>query len=276
MRAFAAARFQPRIVEAMQRPILEPPKWFEYAPRFLSQARIDGGVLYWNAHARDLARAEERFGVPAEIIVAIIGVETYYGRNTGTHRALDALSTLAFDYPRRATFFRGELREFLLLVREQRVDPLVPKGSFAGALGVPQFMPGSYREFAVDFDGDGRIDLWTSAPDIIGSVGNYLARHDWQRGQPVLLPAITRTVCGRATPPRRRDQRPLRGIVVSRWRRSDGNNPTLHRSRGVVMLRKDSEGVENKSYRLLHVLTRYNRALRDQYTSGRHSMAPRP
>ena len=134
VRAFAAARFQPRIVEAMQRPLLEPPKWYEYAPQFLSQARIDGGVAYWNAHARELARAEERFGVPAEIIVAIIGVETYYGRNTGSHRALDALSTLAFDYPRRAAFFRGELREFLLLMRDQRVDPVVPKGSFAAAI----------------------------------------------------------------------------------------------------------------------------------------------
>ena len=130
------------------------------------------GVAYWNANAEPLARAEERYGVPAEIIVAIVGVESYYGRNTGSHRALDALTTLAFDYPRRAAFFRGELRQFLLLAREQHVAPLDFQGSFAGALGVPQFMPGSYREFAVDFDGDGRIDLWRSPADIAGSVAS--------------------------------------------------------------------------------------------------------
>ncbi|HYR01681.1 MAG TPA: lytic murein transglycosylase, partial [Casimicrobiaceae bacterium] len=188
-RAFAQARFQPKIVEAMQRPLLEPPKWFEYAPRFLAPARVAGGVAWWNANADALARAEERYGVPPEIVVAIVGVESYYGRNVGSHRALDALATLAFDYPRRASFFRGELRQFMLLVREQHVAADVPRGSFAGALGVPQFMPGSYRAFAVDFDGDGRIDLWRSPADVAGSVASFLARHDWQRGQPVLLPA---------------------------------------------------------------------------------------
>ena len=269
VRAFAAARFQPRIVEAMQRPILEPPKWYEYAPRFLSQARIDGGVAYWNANARELARAEERFGVPPEIIVAIIGVETYYGRNTGTHRALDALSTLAFDYPRRAAFFRGELREFLLLVRDQHVDPLVPKGSFAGALGVPQFMPGSYREFAVDFDGDGRIDLWTSAPDIIGSVGNYLARHDWQRGQPVLLPAaiaadslaaVQRRLDGGISERRSEESWSADGVAPS------GAPPDLSSDPVALLMleEKDAEGVENPSYWIachnFYVLTRYNRS----------------
>ncbi len=186
---FAAARYQPKIVEAMQRPLLAPPKWYEYAPRFLTPTRIDAGVAYWNDHAAVLAQAEEVYGVPAEVIVAILGVETLYGRNTGTYRALDALATLAFDYPRRASFFRGELKQFLLLTRDLGVSPLTPKGSFAGALGMPQFMPGSYRNFAVDFDGDGRVDLWMSPADIVGSVANYLARHDWQRGQPVLLPA---------------------------------------------------------------------------------------
>ncbi len=127
--------------------------------------------------------------MPPEVVVAILGVETVYGANTGRHRTFDALATLAFDYPRRATFFRGELEHFLLLARDLGVDPLQPKGSFAGALGMPQFMPGSYRAYAVDFDADGRIDLWQSADDVIGSVAAYLARHDWQRGQPVLLPA---------------------------------------------------------------------------------------
>jgi len=188
-RWLAAAKFQPRVVELMSRPIVEPPKWFEYAPQFLAPARVDAGVAFWNTNQGALARAEERTGVPAELIVAIIGVETYYGRYTGSHRVIDALATLAFDYPRRATFFRGELREFLLLAREQGFSPLVPKGSFAGAMGLPQFMPGSYRRFALDFDDSGRADLFASPDDAIGSVANYLARHDWQRGQPVLLPA---------------------------------------------------------------------------------------
>lgn len=188
-RWIAAAKFQPKVVELMSRPIVEPPKWFEYAPQFLAPARVERGVAFWNANSEALARAEQRTGVPAEVVVAIIGVETYYGRYTGSHRVIDALATLAFDYPRRATFFRGELREFLLLAREQGFSPLVPKGSFAGAMGLPQFMPGSYRRYALDFDGSGRADLFGSAEDAIGSVANYLARHDWQRGQPVILPA---------------------------------------------------------------------------------------
>lgn len=188
-RWLAAAKFQPKVVELMSRPVVEPPKWFEYGAPFLAPARVDAGVAFWSANRAALARAEERTGVPAEVIVAIIGVETFYGRYTGSHRVIDALATLAFDYPRRATFFRGELREFLLLAREQGFSPLSPKGSFAGAIGLPQFMPGSYRRYAVDFDGSGRVDLAGSAEDAIGSVANYLARHDWQPGQPVILPA---------------------------------------------------------------------------------------
>ncbi len=187
--ALAGARYQPKIVELMNRPLLAPPKWFEYAPQFLNADRIAAGVAFWDANASLLARAEAQFGVPAEIIVAIVGVETYWGRVTGRYRALDALATLAFDYPRRAAFFRGELKQFLLLAHEQHRAPAAMQGSFAGAMGLPQFMPGSYRNFAVDFDGDGRIDLWNGAADTIGSVANFLVRHDWAAGQPVLLPA---------------------------------------------------------------------------------------
>jgi membrane-bound lytic murein transglycosylase B len=268
-RAFDAARFQPRIVKAMQQPILEPPKWYEYAPPLLSPARIDGGVDWWNAHADALALAEERYGVPAEVIVGIVGVESFYGRNTGRYRALDALATLAFDYPRRATFFRGELVHFLLLARELDVAPEMPKGSFAGALGVPQFMPGSYRTYAVDFDGDGRIDLWTSGADIVGSVANFLARHDWQRGQPVLLPA--------AIAPEARDAvaRRLDGGIAERraldaWS-ADGVAPVLPppdlaaEPVGVLSLEeRPDEGGERASYWIacqnFYVLTRYNRS----------------
>ena len=183
---FAQVRVQPSVIAAMSRPLVAPPTWFDYAPQFLSAARIDGGTAFWQANAAALARAENEFGVPAEVIVAIIGVETFYGRNTGSYRVIDALTTLAFDYPRRAQFFTGELRHFLLLTREQGVSPLLPRGSFAGAIGLPQFMPGSIRAYAVDYGGDGRIDLASDAVDAIGSVANYLARHGWQTGQPVM------------------------------------------------------------------------------------------
>ena len=189
-RLFAKVRYQPKVVAAMSRPVLAPPKWFEYAPQFLSAARIDGGVAFLREHEAVLQRAEREFGVPAEIIVAIIGVETLYGRNTGSYRVIDALTTLAFDYPRRASFFRGELKHFLLLCREQGITPLDVKGSYAGALGLPQFMPGSLRNYAVDYDADGTIDLAKDPDDAIGSVANFLARHDWQPGQPVIAPAV--------------------------------------------------------------------------------------
>ncbi len=187
-RVFAQVRLQPRVVAAMSRPIATPPKWYEYGPQFLNASRIDAGVAFWRANDAALARAESSFGVPAEVIVAIIGVETFYGRNTGSFRVIDALSTLAFDYPRRAEYFTGELRNFLLLCREQGVSPLDARGSFAGAVGLPQFMPGSIRNYALDFDGDGRIDLANDPDDAVGSVANYLARHGWQTGQPVMTP----------------------------------------------------------------------------------------
>ena len=188
-RFFSSVRYQRSVVDAMSRPVLAPLKWYEYAPRFLSSGRIDAGVAFWRDHAATLERARRQFGVPAEVVVAIIGVETFYGRNTGSYRVADALTTLAFDYPRRAAFFRNELKQFLLLAREQGISPLAPKGSYAGAQGLPQFMPGSFRDYAVDYDGDGKVDLAGDVDDAIGSVANYLARHGWLPGGPVMEPA---------------------------------------------------------------------------------------
>lgn len=188
-RFFAEVRYQRAVVSAMSRPVVAPPKWYEYAPQFLTSARIDSGVAFWSANAAALERAQKEFGVPAEIVVAIIGVETFYGRHTGSYRVADALTTLAFDYPRRAWFFRNELKHFLLQTREQKISPLVPKGSYAGAQGLPQFMPGSLRDYALDYDGDGSIDLAGDVDDAIGSVANYLARHGWQAGGPIMEPA---------------------------------------------------------------------------------------
>ncbi|MDQ2963095.1 MAG: lytic murein transglycosylase B [Pseudomonadota bacterium] len=187
-RLFAQARHQPKVVAAMSRPVLSPPKWYEFAPRFLDPARVDAGVAFWREHSAVLSRARDEFGVPPEVIVAIIGVETYYGRNTGSYRVFDALTTLAFDYPRRAEFFRGELKQFLLLTREQGASPLAIKGSYAGAMGLPQFMPGSIRAYALDYDADGHVDLAAGSEDAIGSVAHFLVRHGWQAGQPTMTP----------------------------------------------------------------------------------------
>ena len=182
------ARVQPEILRAMSAQATPRP-WHRYRPSFVNADRIAGGVRFWNRHEALLARAEAEYGVPAEIVVATIGVETVYGSYTGSHRVLDALTTLAFDFPRRAEFFRGELEHFLLLVRDGVLDPLQMRGSYAGAMGVPQFLPSSFRNYAVDFDGDGRRTLWDGAADSIGSVANYYRSFGWQRGRPIAVPA---------------------------------------------------------------------------------------
>lgn len=184
-RLFHKARLQNSVLQAMARPATSRP-WHAFRASVVTPARIREGGEYWRRHAPTLARASAEYGVPAEIIVATIGIETVYGRSLGKGRVFDALATLAFAHPPRATLFRHELTELLLLAREMRTDPLHYKGSFAGALGVPQFLPSSYRRHAVDFDGDGRRDLWHHA-DAIGSIGNYYRKHGWLSGQPVLL-----------------------------------------------------------------------------------------
>ncbi len=185
-----AARYSPTVERLMQPPIpFGQRNWLEYRSRYLEDKRVQAGVDFWRGNSAALERATERFGVPPEIIVAIIGVETYWGRITGNFRTIDVLATLSFDYLRRSDYYRKELVELLLLAREQDTDPLRLKGSFAGAIGLPQFMPGSIRRFAVDFDGDGRIDLAGSATDAIGSVASFLVRHGWQRELPILFEA---------------------------------------------------------------------------------------
>jgi membrane-bound lytic murein transglycosylase B len=178
-----------RVLELIKPPASPTQRsWERYRPRFLNERRINGGIRFWQEHRETLARAEQTYGVPAELIVAIIGVETEYGANTGGFRVLEALATLAFNYPRRAEFFRTELEQFLLLARENGQSPLYIKGSFAGAIGIPQFMPGSQRRYAVDFDGDQRVDLSNSFSDAIGSVGRFLEQHGWQAGKAVAIP----------------------------------------------------------------------------------------
>jgi len=189
-RWFSHARYSPLVERYMQPPIAFGQRnWFDYRARYLDDARVQSGAIFMRNHQASLQRAQREFGVPPEIIVAIIGVETHYGRITGNFRTLDALVTLSFDYLRRADYYREQLTEFFLLVREQKSDPLAIRGSFAGALGLPQFMPGSIRRHAVDFDGDGRVDLATSAADAIGSIASFLVAHGWQRDVPIWFEA---------------------------------------------------------------------------------------
>ena len=190
-RWFSQARYSPAVERYMQPPVAFGQRnWLDYRARYLDEPRVVSGAAFVRNNQAAMERAQREFGVPPEIVAAIIGVETFYGRITGNFRTLDALVTLSFDYLRRAEFFRQQLTEFFLLVREQNADPLAIKGSFAGALGLPQFMPGSIRRHAVDFDGDGRIDLTSSAADAIGSVASFLAAHGWQRETPIVFDAI--------------------------------------------------------------------------------------
>ncbi len=178
----AKAERQESILKAISRPVERRLTWGEYRKIFIQPKRINRGVAFWQEHAAALKKAEETYGVPAEYIVAIIGVETHYGRIMGKYRVLDSLATLGFDYPRRANFFRGQLKEYLRMTRDEQIDPLSLTGSYAGAMGYGQFIPSSFRNFAIDFDGDGKRNIWSNPTDAIGSVANYFAEHGWRKG----------------------------------------------------------------------------------------------
>ncbi|MBX2809862.1 MAG: lytic murein transglycosylase B [Cellvibrionaceae bacterium] len=184
---FAQAEKKQTILDAISRPAEKTKTWAEYRNIFVTDSRIKLGLAFWQENKAFLLRAEQKFGVPAEIIVAIIGVETRYGKNKGSFRVIDALSTLAFDYPPRATFFRKELKEFFLLAREQQQDPLSLMGSYAGAMGYGQFIPSSYRAYAIDFNQDQFADIWNNTEDAIGSVANYFKRHGWRSDEAVAV-----------------------------------------------------------------------------------------
>ena len=186
---FSKVRPRPDIIKAISNPAEAKP-WYLYRKIFLTDSRIEGGVAFWKQHAKTLARAYKVYGVSPEYIVAIIGVETRYGKYKGRYPVIEALTTLAFDYPKRGRFFRRELEQYLLLTREEKVNPLDLKGSYAGAMGGPQFISSSYRRYAVDFDNDGKRDLLNNYDDMIGSVANYFHVHGWRRGELVVTRAL--------------------------------------------------------------------------------------
>ena len=259
--AFSRARHQAAVLKAMTAPAARARSWSEYRATFLDERRIEAGIEFWRLHGAALERATREFGVPEEVIVAILGVETFYGRNTGRWRVIDALTTLAFDYPPRAEFFRAELESYLLFARETGADVFSVRGSYAGAIGIPQFMPGSYLKFAVDFDGDGLVDLAASPADAVGSVANFLKQHGWRRGEPVLLGAEVQGKAFRAyadggVQPRHSLEELARAGIVLRAAATPMNVTA-------VLVELETPGKQNE-YRLgfenFYVLTRYNRS----------------
>ena len=248
------------ILEAIARPAEKTKPWYEYRKIFLKPDRISGGVDFWKDNAAILERAADHFEVDPAIIVAIIGVETRYGKHTGSYRVIDALSTLAFAYPPRSKFFRSELEQFLVLTREEDVDVRDVKGSYAGAMGYGQFIPSSYRNYAVDFSGDGKRNLWNDLDDIIGSVANYFHRHGWKLNQ---------AVCARVT-----EGKPLDNFSVSEKLKPGKTTAGDYKARGVVttpalatklpVALLELEQAEGPEYWLtgnnFYVITRYNRS----------------
>ena len=256
-RLFAGVESKQAILDAISRPAERTIPWFEYRERFLTPQRIQKGLAFWKEHDARLA-AITAAGLPAQMVVGILGVETSFGEITGRYRVIDALSTLAFDYPPRSPFFRGELEQFLLLIREEAVDPLKAVGSYAGAMGAPQFMPTSYRKWAVDADADGHRDLWTNWDDVIGSIANYFKDHGWRSGEPVSVPAT------------------LKDPDLSRFTLGIELNETVQslRDKGVSFeidlppaapaLLVVGQGLDGPEYRVgfnnFYVITRYNRS----------------
>jgi membrane-bound lytic murein transglycosylase B len=251
------AEFQPAIVEAMDKPAEKAKLWYEYRPIFITERRIQEGTEFWTAHRQALDQASIHSGVAPEYLAAILGIETFYGRRTGTYRVLDALVTLSFDFPAREKFFREELEQFLLLTRDGRLDPKTVKGSYAGAMGAPQFMPSNYRRYAVDADADGRIDLWSDWQDVCASVGNYLKEHGWNAGEPVL---------GEATvPPEKAGDLDGRKLILSETVASlnaKGVNfeSALPAEAPTILIAADeADGVHWRvGYNNFYVITRYN------------------
>ncbi len=257
-----AEKRQP-ILDAIARPAEKSKTWKEYRPIFIVPMRITNGVNFWNENREALVRAEKEYGVPAEIIVAIIGVETNYGKNTGSWYVIDALTTLAFDYPPRAPFFRSELVNYFILTREQKHDPLEFKGSYAGAMGYGQFMPSSYRNFAVDFSGDGFTDIWKNPTDAIGSIANYFKKHGWQQGKPVVVPAKLTRARAQVATHESFNKVEVPAITVADWKKV-GVVPAARIAARTPVISIEFDGVNGLEYWMglqnFYTITRYNRS----------------
>ncbi|HUJ88478.1 MAG TPA: lytic murein transglycosylase B [Burkholderiales bacterium] len=262
---FARARREQAVLDAIQPTASEADQsWELYRGIFVNPKRIGAGLEFWARYGDVLARAQRVYGVPEEFIVAIIGVETFYGRHTGRWRVVDALATLAFDYPPRAEFFRQELANYLLYARKSGIDVFSVKGSYAGAIGIPQFMPGSYLKYAVDFDGDGVADLSNSAADAIGSVANFLKQHGWQSGEAVQYEArisgsgFRAFLDGGLQPRHRLAELAKAGVVPVGW---SGQPRDDARAVLVELESPDAQSEYRLGLQNFYVITRYNNSL---------------
>ena len=270
-RLLAKAEPQPKILEAMAKPAEKVSPWYEYRARFITEQRISEGTQFMLEHRKRLEQAHKDTGVSPEYIVAIIGVETFYGRITGKYRVLDALSTLAFDYPPRAEFFRGELAQFIALSREEAVDPLTALGSYAGAMGAPQFMPSSYRRYAVDGSNDKQRNLFADWDDIIASVANYFKQFGWVADGPVLSEAVLQPDAPvTADPANLTLNETIAGLKA---KGVDFDNAAQPENTPVLLL--PAEQSAGPAYRVgfknFEVITRYNRSIR--YAMAVHDLA---
>lgn len=263
------ARSQKSIVDAMERPAERALPWYDYRARFLSEARITSGVAFWREHRAELDRVAAERGVPQEYLVAILGVETIYGRQTGRYRVIDALATLSFDYPPRATYFRGELEQFLMMAHAGDVNPLTATGSYAGAMGAPQFMPSSYRRYAVDETGDGHRDLWQVWPDVFASIANYFVENGWQAGEPVMADAAGYSP-GDDPLATRVELKDTVGSLKQRGYRFDARLPDDAAAMLVPAEQPDSM-TWRVGFRNFYVITRYNRS--PLYAMAVHDLA---
>ena len=260
------AEYKQSIVDAISRPAEGKP-WYQYRKIFLTNKRIKGGVKFWKENKELIEAASEKFGVDEEFIVSIIGVETFYGRITGNYRIIDSLVTLGFYYPQglssdRSPFFSKELMQYIKLASEEGLPASEVTGSYAGAMGMGQFMPSSYREYAVDFDGDGKRDLWRSTPDVVGSVANYLHRHGWEYGQPVTRRAI-------ASQEAAFDEISSRGykpsLTVAEWQEKgfqSSNELSPDLPAAVLKLKEEGRNTYWLTFKNFYVITRYNRSPR--------------
>lgn len=251
------ATIQNTILATIAKPAEALP-WYRYRAIFITPKRIEEGCVFWQTHASILKRAEKIYGVPPEIIVAILGVETFYGKQAGQYSVLDSLVTLGFDYPPRSQFFLSELREFLLLAREEKWDPTQIKGSYAGALGKAQFIASSYRRYAVDFNQDGKRDLLNNIDDAIGSVANYFKVHGWQHGAPIALAATTHGDQFKPLIASKNNPKPIHSL--KEWRRLGVQASTQDALQPFALIAL--ENPENLEYWLgaqnFYVITRYN------------------
>lgn len=258
---FAKAFRLENVLESISKPAEKRLTWKQYRPIFVTDKRSKKGVEFIKKHRAILERAEKKYGVPVEIIAAIIGVETYYGKHTGKYTIFDSLTTLGFDYPPRGKFFKSELKQFLLLSKEENINVDDMTGSYAGAMGMPQFISSSYRRYAVDFDGDGKRDLWNSLPDVIGSVANYFSSHGWKQGESIAFPA---TVADKSVVKEENKLKPYATISqfkkqgVEFRKKSNGRNVANSNSATLLKL----EGKKGLEYWLgldnFYVITRYN------------------